>query len=434
MPDVSGVQILQGTQEFGKDLIFSIRGGFGESILCACVIKKTRITGTVSSSKGARTVFLQAEQAFDTPHLNDSGGDVRVERVYIISPFDLSPGTVRSIAGKLTSRSGQIQFISGSRLFDLFKLYWPGVLADEFNTINEYLSKTEVELCEEKALANLLFQYQLGPADKRIKTVYVPPTLRRDLRSYSVGPDLTGVIPSDSELQTRITPEQYERLQGRIRKFQSAMDALQDWEYVDRDENISLNRQLNAFVAGLSSDWMAARDQYIGVTFEKLLRTRKRDKKGPADRNPSEELETKKRIEKETRKAAEDLFQMEGVPLSSCQEVVNNAVALRGEIETTLAPLCATLETSVRFVDSLSANHDGWLFDPEFVECCRLSEFVQQTPAGVCAGRSQGRVVCSSEILDEWGGPVLILAGVYKISASFSASLCCRVSCWQWLV
>src|SRR5437879_3250843 len=45
MPDTSGVQILQGSQEFGKDLIFYHRGGFDEQTLCACVVKNTKITG-----------------------------------------------------------------------------------------------------------------------------------------------------------------------------------------------------------------------------------------------------------------------------------------------------------------------------------------------------------------------------------------------------
>src|ERR1700683_4460817 len=110
LPDVSNVQILQGTQEYGKDLIFSIRGAFGEAILCAGVIKNTRITGSAGSSKGARTVLIQAEQAFDTPHLADNGSNVKVERVYIITPFDLAPATIRNgwIRSRQVAASGTI--------------------------------------------------------------------------------------------------------------------------------------------------------------------------------------------------------------------------------------------------------------------------------------------------------------------------------------
>ena len=113
MPDITGVQILQGTQELGKDLVFYIRGGFGEQLLCACVVKNTKITGDAGRAEGARTVFLQAQQAFDTPYVDGSGRDNRVERVYIITPFDLPPATIYSIEGRLKERSGQVVFIGG---------------------------------------------------------------------------------------------------------------------------------------------------------------------------------------------------------------------------------------------------------------------------------------------------------------------------------
>src|SRR5262249_41566903 len=72
MPDVSSVQILQGPLELGKDLVFNIRGAFGETVLCACVVKNTRITGDAGKAEGARTVYQQAQQAFDSPHVDSS--------------------------------------------------------------------------------------------------------------------------------------------------------------------------------------------------------------------------------------------------------------------------------------------------------------------------------------------------------------------------
>ena len=52
MPDISGVQILQGTQELGKDLVFYITGAFGESMLCACVVKTQESRETLVKPKG----------------------------------------------------------------------------------------------------------------------------------------------------------------------------------------------------------------------------------------------------------------------------------------------------------------------------------------------------------------------------------------------
>jgi hypothetical protein len=49
----SGVQILQGSQELGKDIIFYTPGPFGEKDLNACVVKNTKITGNASTAVGA---------------------------------------------------------------------------------------------------------------------------------------------------------------------------------------------------------------------------------------------------------------------------------------------------------------------------------------------------------------------------------------------
>lgn len=131
MPEISGVQILQGTQEFGYDIIFYIRGGFGESLLCACIVKNSKITGDVASHTSARTLLLQAEQAFNSVHTDDFGREISVERVYIITPFNIPPAAISSIRGRLRERAGQVVFIAGSTLYDLFRKHWPDyVLAD----------------------------------------------------------------------------------------------------------------------------------------------------------------------------------------------------------------------------------------------------------------------------------------------------------------
>ena len=112
VPGVSGVQITHGSQECGKDIVFNLPGIL-ENILCACVVKNTRITGDVGSSVGARTVYLQVEQAFDTAVDTPNGQQCSIERVYVVTPYPLSPSAVKSISGKLRSRSGNIVFLDG---------------------------------------------------------------------------------------------------------------------------------------------------------------------------------------------------------------------------------------------------------------------------------------------------------------------------------
>src|SRR5215216_1379518 len=116
MPNVTEVQILQGPLEAGKDLVFRYHGGFGESILCACVVKNKKITGTVEKRSGAQVVMFQARQAFLIPHPDGLGRVTPVEKVYVITPYEITPEAVASIRGEMP---GPVKFIGGSNLFDL---------------------------------------------------------------------------------------------------------------------------------------------------------------------------------------------------------------------------------------------------------------------------------------------------------------------------
>ena len=97
MPRTQSVQITHGAQEYGKDIVFYAPDGFENLQLNACVVKNTKITGSVDDNDGARTVLLQVEQALDTPFINGAGEEERVSKVFIISPFECSQTTIHSI-------------------------------------------------------------------------------------------------------------------------------------------------------------------------------------------------------------------------------------------------------------------------------------------------------------------------------------------------
>src|ERR1017187_250276 len=137
---VTGVRLLQGPTERGKDIVFYHQNPFGARRLIACVVKNTAITGSVGSSGGARTVLLQCQQAFDSPYTNASGQEERVEHVYVISPHCTSPDAMDSIKGALHYRSGQVTFLCGSDLLDIFKQTWPSFLAFNGDFLGRYLN------------------------------------------------------------------------------------------------------------------------------------------------------------------------------------------------------------------------------------------------------------------------------------------------------
>src|SRR5712692_4386624 len=77
VPGVSGVRLLHSGLEHGKDLIFYYAGPASESMLCACVVKNDKISGSASASLGAMTVVNQARQALGNPYINPKGGEER---------------------------------------------------------------------------------------------------------------------------------------------------------------------------------------------------------------------------------------------------------------------------------------------------------------------------------------------------------------------
>lgn len=155
IPIVTGVRVLQGQQEYGKDLIFYEQGVCGERRLVACVVKNKQITGSVSSAAGAPTVLLQVRQALRNPYTGPKGESEFVNHVYVISPWPCSQEAMNSVRGELESAKGQVQFVCGRDLFDLFQKYWPAYIYFESNLLSLYLSSLD-KLNDNTAFANLL--------------------------------------------------------------------------------------------------------------------------------------------------------------------------------------------------------------------------------------------------------------------------------------
>ena len=169
----NNVQILHGTQEYGKDLIFYSTDGVGNPMLNACVVKNDKIAGAVDDNRSARTVFHQVEQALDTPFINSAGQDQPVSRVFVVSPFECSQPTMRSIQGKLKARSGQVDFLCGSRL-ERFANHWPEFLAFESQTLNAYVASLQKSFEQEDPIRFLGSQHNIfAGVNKSIRNVYV---------------------------------------------------------------------------------------------------------------------------------------------------------------------------------------------------------------------------------------------------------------------
>lgn len=198
LPNIEGVQITQGAREMGKDIIFVSKGPLGESLMCACVVKNHAITGNVDSSKGARTVLFQAQQAFDTPFIDGSGHDSWIQRVYIVTPCTMSQESLASIRGRLAERSGNTIFIFGSDLFELFKRWWPDFMPEEASALSRHI-KTTASILAQNPINDVAELYSLDISTKPSEQIYVAQDFVRRFPGLSIIP-VSAFFPSEKRL------------------------------------------------------------------------------------------------------------------------------------------------------------------------------------------------------------------------------------------
>jgi hypothetical protein len=174
MPHTSNVQILHGRMEKGKDIIFFTPSLTGP-LLNACVIKNMKITGNVEASTGARTIFHQAEIALDSTYTNENGQQLRVKKVYIITPFAISQDAISSIESALDKHAVAIEFVAGPQLFDLFKEFYDDYLTEEYALMSQELDTLHTTLDRSPDFRSLQAHYNVITGEKPLRSIYVPP-------------------------------------------------------------------------------------------------------------------------------------------------------------------------------------------------------------------------------------------------------------------
>jgi hypothetical protein len=384
LPEVTNVQILQGTQEFGKDIVFYVRGGFGERMLCACVVKNHKITGEVDSSKGARTVLLQAQQAFDTAHFDGAGSEERVQRVYVVTPSPLLPATIASIRGRLSERSGQVVFIGGSELFDLLRKYWPNFVSEEYSALQKHLASLSGSVHADDPVRNVANLYNLGDIEKSPETVYVGQNFYRDILHFNKSSVASAFVPSDRDFSTLWKRSRVDQALHQLESLKRHLLTAAEWGYVKHG---SLKRSLFP-----SFD-----------TFGKMLE----DSFG----------ESLRRAYAPMRSSVPNVGRDAKVILHNARSLSENSEQLRSKIDEWLRPFYARLKEASA---ALKANAEALsrLADPSYRVASTLLDFYQVVPAFFSRRDEVTRVDFPKELIDVVPASVLITgaAGFGKTS------------------
>jgi len=374
MPNVNNVRLTHGTEERGKDIVFHSPGPFGDSQLFACVVKNNKITGSAESDDGARAVYIQAEQAFDTPIANPADGrDEQVFQIFVISPYECPPPTVDSIKGKLQARPGQIRFLCGHELMDKFATHYPDFLLFESGLLGSYVADLEKVLEPDSAIANVLFQHGVVAMAKNLSQVYVRPKFCKELRPHQLALVQLKTVDVLRDPLSRVEVRALGKVLIDMGRLVLAI-ARPDAQAESLDESL---RSLTKLIEKRWEEGLAAH----------RLRTDLQD---------------------EERSISEFLARIQ---LSNADEIRKTADALLKEVNSTVDKL----QTMLRSVDFLLRAHlksaEAALESAQFLDYCQVEGIGRQVPAMVRADLGASRTFEFEESLVDSTSSNLFISG-----------------------
>jgi len=133
MPGTRGVQIVHDSSELQKTIIFYSNGPLGDQLLSVCLTWNE----SIDRLDQAQTLVRRLRETFNMTFAREDNELARVVRVYIMSPVDLA--STNTLLARFEG-IGHVEFMTGSRLLDLFKQYWPEYLTSGLPILQAYLS------------------------------------------------------------------------------------------------------------------------------------------------------------------------------------------------------------------------------------------------------------------------------------------------------
>lgn len=398
-----GVRITHGPNEKGKDIVFKAPGPLGEMKLFACVVKNTPITGQAEDLiSGAPTivhrvqqgVLNQIQQAFNEPLPNGRGADELVDGVYVISPYECPTTAIDSVKASL-QRSGQIRFVCGRELLELFADHWPEFLWFESSVLLSHLSALRKGLQDDYALAGLILRKSfLAASPSGLADLYVEPRFHRELKHYQCSE-----IPV---LNLRLLEGtcRLAEIDGEVRRLDRLSQILQTsemWaEEVDAGRILEIAAEVISTAKALRDLWEQGYQRFAAKAAEDARRSGQR--RGQQDfartrfsGDSSVALRTEAAVEMlpsvDFKNQASDVQQSANESVKKLQRVS----AMAGEFAV------------VKHVDALNA-----LGSTGFLTYCQLSDTAKLVPFAFGVPSGSNVLNFEESLLDQFAGPLLI--------------------------
>jgi hypothetical protein len=410
----NGVRITHGSSEKGKDIVFYNDGPLGERRLFACVVKNQPITGQAEDQRnGAPTlvsqlqgVLNQIESAFSEPLADGKGKDEWVDSVYVISPHECTTNTIDSVKNRL-QRSGQITFICGSLLMELFAKHWKEFLWFESSILVSYLSALRKGLDEDYALANvILANPYLGNSPASWSDLYVQPRFHRELRPL----ELTESFALD--LAILRGPKRLADVNALMRSARDIDELLATARLWADDPTATIG--VGTDVVRLANEilelWRIRYREYV-----RMLRTNAREKRPRTAQGFSASGAF---VDSDNMVPAEKDISVELLPT---KEVVSYAEVLRRSVEGSVDLLKGNLSSASSFASTSKNDSLNALGSPAFMNYCRMAEVATIVPQGFEQTSISQNLLFEENLLDEFSASLLITG-----PAGFGKTTFCR--------
>jgi hypothetical protein len=384
MPRTQGVQITHGAQELGKDLIFYTEDAIGDWRLTACVVKNDQINGQADSNRGARTAFTQAEQALDSPWAGADGADEFVSNVYIISPYDCPASTMASIRGKLAQRRGQVSFLCGSKLADLFEEHLPELLLFDSSFLGTYVLQLQKKLKQMDPIRFLMQHHDLISGGlQSFEAVYVRQSFRKRISRFEVS---RYILEEPAFPVTAISYQEITEMTKWLSRLADLVFDAQLWSTGDIAEATALSRRLSKIAGDLATEGQSKITQ-----------------------------ENRSRASSRTLMSQDEVNQTR-IILS--EEIRVQVIDARRELKDLLTKFMAQVDTANRFaVRPIKSLSD--LGTAEYQIVCRVEEVVNANPSVFRRSSDQAVWNLPADILDQTNAPLLITASAGHGKTSF---------------
>lgn len=195
----------------------------------------------------------------DTPFINSSGANEHVSRVYVISPQECSQVTMRSVQGKLERRSGQVEFLCGSRLLEKFSEFWPEFLFFESTLLGSYVATLQKSFDQMDPIRFLASQHSIF-SDTGItwRNVYVQQTFEITLQRF----EFLVEVPDSGFLDLSIDRSRLMHVVEQIRFSSLFVREPQVWESGNREDATRLADSLDLKIAEIKDGWETAWQEY----------------------------------------------------------------------------------------------------------------------------------------------------------------------------